>query len=81
LEAQGTAKAIAAIEKALGSKQEAARFQLVREYIDAQRAFATSSNNAKVIISPNNGANDMLVKTMALYDGRPNKKSQYHHQG
>jgi regulator of protease activity HflC (stomatin/prohibitin superfamily) len=68
LEAQGAAKAIMAIETALGSKQEAARFQLVREYIDAQRALATS-NNAKVILSPDNGANDMLVKAMALYDG------------
>jgi hypothetical protein len=35
--------------------------------MDAQRALATS-NNAKVIISPDNGANDMLIKAMALYD-------------
>jgi hypothetical protein len=41
LEAQGAAKAIVAIVKALRSKQETVRFQLVREYIDAQRALAT----------------------------------------
>jgi hypothetical protein len=70
LEAQGAAKAIVAIEKVLRKKQEAvAHFQLVREYTDAAQRALVTSNNAKVIISSDNGVNDMLVKAMALYNG------------
>lgn len=67
MEAQGAAKAIEAIASAVdGNRQEAARLQLVREYIGAQRALATSEN-AKVILSPD-AFNNAMVKTMALYD-------------
>jgi regulator of protease activity HflC (stomatin/prohibitin superfamily) len=66
LEAQGAAKALAAIEESLGSAQEAARFQLMREYIASQRALATS-RNAKVIITPD-AASNLLANAMAFYD-------------
>lgn len=69
LEAQGAARALNAIEATLGSKEDAARFQLMREYIAAQRALATS-RNAKVIVSPD-AVNDVLVKAMAFYDVSP----------
>lgn len=66
LEAQGAAKALAVYAQVLGGSEEAARFQLFREYIGAQRSLATS-NNAKVIISPDS-ANDIFVKAMAFTD-------------
>ena len=66
LEAEGAARALAAIGKALGNSDDAARFQLMREYISAQRALATS-NNAKVIVSPDS-VNDIFVKAMAFTD-------------
>jgi regulator of protease activity HflC (stomatin/prohibitin superfamily) len=66
LEAQGAAKALAVYAQVLGSTEEAARFQLFREYIGAQRSLATS-NNAKIIISPDS-ANDIFVKALAFSD-------------
>jgi len=66
LEAQGVAKSIAAIEEVLGNSEEAARFQLAREYIEAQRALATSKN-AKVLLS-SDSSKDILSKAMGLYE-------------
>jgi regulator of protease activity HflC (stomatin/prohibitin superfamily) len=64
LEAEGAAKALELISNALGNSNDAARFQLMREYISAQRALATSSNS-KVIVSPDS-VNDIFVKAMAF---------------
>lgn len=66
LEAQGVAKALAALNGSIGNSEEAARFQLMREYIAAQRALATSAN-AKVILS-SDSVNDTLMKAMGMYD-------------
>lgn len=66
LEAEGAAKSIAAIENVLGNREEAARFQLAREYIESQRALSTS-NNAKVLLS-SDSTKGILSKAMALYE-------------
>ena len=75
LEAQGAAQAVEAMVEAVGGdREQAARFQLVREYIEAQRALATS-HNAKVILSPD-PFHDAMVKTLALYDvAAPNESA------
>uniref|UniRef100_A0A6U3ZNU0 Band 7 domain-containing protein n=1 Tax=Ditylum brightwellii TaxID=49249 RepID=A0A6U3ZNU0_9STRA len=64
LEAEGAANAIAAIAEVLGSKEEASRFQLAREYIAAQESLATSEN-AKIILS-SDAASKVLAEAMAF---------------
>jgi len=77
-EAIGVAKALDAIAKALAEGDDsikdatsnAAKFQLVREYIAAQRDLATS-NNAKVIVTGGGGGSDVddvLGKAVAFYN-------------
>lgn len=67
LEAQGAAQAIAALAVAVGgNEEEAAKFQLIREYIGAQRALATSEN-AKVLLSPDS-LNSAMVQALSLYN-------------
>lgn len=67
LEAQGAAQAVAVLGNVLGGDAESAtKFQLVREYIEAQRALSTSEN-AKVILSPD-AFNSALVQALSLYD-------------
>ena len=77
-EAIGVAKALDAIAKALAEGDDsikdatsnAAKFQLVREYIAAQRDLATSKN-AKVIVTGGGGGSDVddvLGKAVAFYN-------------
>ena len=72
LEASGAAKSIAALAQSLGGSEftdasgRAAKLQLTREYIAAQRALATSGNT-KVILS-SDSAQDVLLKAIAMYD-------------
>mmetsp|Transcript_38261 Transcript_38261/g.92567 ORF Transcript_38261/g.92567 Transcript_38261/m.92567 type:complete len:363 (+) Transcript_38261:320-1408(+) len=73
LEAQGAAQAIEALVEAVGGDPaEATKFQLVREYIESQKALAVSEN-AKVILSPDpfNGA---MIQALSLYDVAANKE-------
>ena len=51
---------------AVGNMNDAIRFQLMRDYISAQRELATSSN-AKVIVS-SNSPEDIFTKAIAFYD-------------
>ena len=66
-EAQGASRALGIIAAALGGgSDEAARFQLMREYVSSQRDLATS-DNAKVIVT-SGGADDVFAKAIAFYD-------------
>ncbi len=69
LEAEGVTKSLKTLTECFGSAEEAAKFQLAREYIEAQRSLATS-DNAKVILSADGGGGgvDPLVKALAVYD-------------
>lgn len=72
LEAAGVGRALAAIADSMhnntnkSTNDAAARFQLMREYLSAQRALATSPNS-KVIVTSDK-ANDVFGKAMAFYD-------------
>ncbi len=69
IEAEGVAKSLEILTESLGSAEEAAKFQLAREYIDAQLSLATSEN-AKVILSADGGGSgaDPLIKALAVFD-------------
>jgi regulator of protease activity HflC (stomatin/prohibitin superfamily) len=74
VEAQGVSKALSAIASSLGGDVEAAaRFQLLREYIAAQRDLATSENAKVIVASPGSSgaAEDILAKAMAFYQVSP----------
>jgi len=72
-EAQGVARALAIIAVAVGGNEaDAARFQLMREYIATQRDLATS-NNAKVIVT-SGAADDVFAKAVAFYNVSEQKK-------
>jgi regulator of protease activity HflC (stomatin/prohibitin superfamily) len=75
LEAAGAAISLATLTESLGSPEKAARFQLSREYIAAQRALSTSKN-AKVILSSDGANTDPLVKALAMYDPTPPMSSK-----
>ncbi|CAB9508874.1 Stomatin-like protein 2, mitochondrial [Seminavis robusta] len=74
LEAQGAAQAIAALVDVMGGDaEEATKFQLNREYIEAQRSLATSEN-AKVVLS-SDAFNSAMVQALSLYDVAKEKQS------
>mmetsp|Transcript_24384 Transcript_24384/g.54543 ORF Transcript_24384/g.54543 Transcript_24384/m.54543 type:complete len:355 (+) Transcript_24384:235-1299(+) len=67
MEAKGVAKALDAIAGEM-TRAEAARFQLMREYIASQRELATSEN-AKVIVTGGGGdVEDAFAKAIAFYN-------------
>lgn len=66
LEAKGAAESVAAIASVLGNKSEAARFQLAREYIDAQLVLA-QSKNTKILLS-SDATSDVLAKALSVYE-------------
>lgn len=73
-EAVGAARALATITEAVGgSPDDAVRFQLMREYVAAQRDLATS-DNAKVIVAPG-GADELFAKAVAFYDVAASKQT------
>jgi len=67
-EARGAAKALDAIADGM-SRAEAAKFQLMREYIASQRELALSKN-AKVIVTGGGGGDveDSFAKAIAFYN-------------
>jgi len=73
VEAMGSAHALTALSPVLGGKEEAARFQLMRDYILAQQRLATS-DNAKVIVS-SNSADEIFAKAVGFYEAA-NAKTQ-----
>ena len=66
LEAEGASRSLQALMDVFdGDAKEAAKFQLSREYLEAQRALATSKN-AKTILATDSGA-DPLLKALSVY--------------
>jgi regulator of protease activity HflC (stomatin/prohibitin superfamily) len=66
MEAKGAALALSAIADTLGNTNDAVRFQLMREFILAQRDLATSPNS-KVIVASGT-ADDVFTKAIAFYE-------------
>jgi regulator of protease activity HflC (stomatin/prohibitin superfamily) len=66
LEATGAARALGILGTALGSQADAAKFQIMREFIAAKRDLARSEN-AKVIVT-SDAPSDILGKAMAFYE-------------
>ncbi|KAL3928469.1 MAG: hypothetical protein SGARI_005027 [Bacillariaceae sp.] len=67
--AEGAAKSLNELSQQFDSTDGAARYQLAREYLHAQRALATSKN-AKVILSSDGGGSgsDALIKAMSVFE-------------
>lgn len=66
IEAKGAADALDALASAVGGCDDAARFQLMREYVSAQRDLALS-DNAKVVVA-SGAADDVFAKAIAFYN-------------
>ena len=67
-EAAGLVHALNSIASAVGGINEAARFQLLRDSITAQRELATSHNAKVIVTSSTNSPEDIFTKAIAFYD-------------
>jgi regulator of protease activity HflC (stomatin/prohibitin superfamily) len=73
MEAKGAALALSAIADTLGgNKDDAARFQLMREYIAAQRDLATSPNSKVIVAS--GSAEDVFAKAIAFFQASDSRQ-------
>jgi regulator of protease activity HflC (stomatin/prohibitin superfamily) len=71
-EAKGAARALSTIAETLGNKDDAVRFQLMREYILAQRDLATSPNSKVIVAS--GSAEDVFAKAIAFFQASDSRQ-------